>query len=127
MADRLRTRGYAVNCQIGVELHQALCEFRDTVIATEMTNWERRRSLLRDAMVETFVSQRIDDPEDWFRKVPRFQRQATNPAERRRYLERVCDLVARLMDKRPRLEAKAVPFERKRCSGPCVYRKFDSM
>jgi hypothetical protein len=42
--------------------------------------------------------------------VPQFQRQATNPAERTRYLERICDLVARLKDERFRPNANPTPL-----------------
>jgi hypothetical protein len=49
------------------ELHQVLQEFRDTVVAVEMTPWERHRSILRDGMIETFIAQRVADPTDWAR------------------------------------------------------------
>jgi len=65
---------------------EVLRELRDTVIKEEMTAWEPHRSILRDSMIETFVRQRITDPEDWFRKVPQYQRSATNPVEKRLFL-----------------------------------------
>jgi hypothetical protein len=40
-------------------------------------------------------------PEEWFRKVPQYQRSGTNPVEKMRYLEVICDLVAR-RESRPR-------------------------
>jgi len=75
---------------------EALNHFRVHVIATEMTDWEPNRSILRDAMIETFVRQRFADPEMWFEKVPGYLRQGTNPAEKNRYLERICEIVSRL-------------------------------
>jgi very-short-patch-repair endonuclease len=82
------------------ELHQALREFRDTVIAVEMAPWEHHRSILRDSMIETLVAQQVTDSSDWFLKVPQFQRAGTNPIEKTRYLDRICDLVARMSDRR---------------------------
>jgi very-short-patch-repair endonuclease len=78
------------------QLMKALIDFRDTVIRSDMSNWEPQRSILRDGMIETFISQNLTDPDDWFRKVPTFLRQGTNPVEKNKYLERICDLVARL-------------------------------
>ena len=75
---------------------QTLVEFRDTVIRTEMPDWEVQRSILRDAMVETFVSQNVFDPDDWFRKVPTYLRQGTSPIEKNRYLDRICEIVGRI-------------------------------
>jgi very-short-patch-repair endonuclease len=75
---------------------QTLVEFRDTVIRAEMPDWEVQRSILRDAMVETFVSQNVFDPDDWFRKVPTYLRQGTSPIEKNRYLDRICEIVSRI-------------------------------
>jgi len=75
---------------------QALVEFRATVIRTEVQDWEVHRSILRDSMVETFISQNVSDPDDWFRKVPTFLRQGTNPIEKNRYLGRICEIVSRI-------------------------------
>jgi hypothetical protein len=49
-------------------------------------------------MIETFVRQRFTDPDEWFDKVPGYLRQGTNPAEKGRYLDRVCDIVGRLKE-----------------------------
>jgi len=75
---------------------KALEEFRDTVIAKEIPDWERSRSVLRDAMIETVIQQRLIDPEEWFNIIPQFMRMATNPLEKRLYLGRICEIVARL-------------------------------
>jgi very-short-patch-repair endonuclease len=80
------------------ECFEALHRLRDQVIAVEMADWEPHRSLLRDAMIETFVRQRFTDPDEWFDKVPGYLRQGTNPAEKGRYLDRVCEIVSRLND-----------------------------
>jgi len=80
------------------ECIETLRRLRDQVIAVEMVDWEPHRSLLREAMIETFVRQRFTDPGQWFDKVPGYLRQGTNPAEKGRYLYRVCDIVAQLND-----------------------------
>ncbi len=80
------------------ECFEAMRQFRDQVIAVEMVNWEPHRSILRDAMIETFVRQRFVDPDEWFDKVPGYFRQGTNPVEKSRYLDRICDIVGRLKE-----------------------------
>jgi very-short-patch-repair endonuclease len=80
--------------QSETDLVSKLQHFRETVIATELENWDRHRSILRDSMIETIVAQRLTDPADWFLKVPQFQRSGTNPIERQRFLEKICALVA---------------------------------
>jgi very-short-patch-repair endonuclease len=96
-----------------VELHAALRDFRDTVITAEISPWQPHRSILREAMIETFVEQRLDDPGDWHRKVPMYLRQGTNPAERSRFLDRLCDIVGRLEGARGAKHSKPTlpPFE----------------
>lgn len=78
------------------QLHAALREFREAVIAAEMQDWEPQRSILREAMIEAIVAQKLDDPEDWFRKIPPFLRQSTSPIERKIYLDTICEIAARL-------------------------------
>jgi Protein of unknown function (DUF3320) len=77
---------------------QALIEFRESVIRADVPvpDWEAHRSILRDAMIETFVSQHFTDPDEWFTKVPTFLRQGTNPIEKNKYLERICEIVSRI-------------------------------
>jgi very-short-patch-repair endonuclease len=81
------------------ECFEALRQFRDRVVGNEMTDWEPHRSILRDAMIETFVRQMFVEPDDWFDKVPGYLRQGTNPIEKTRYIDRICDIVARLNDR----------------------------
>lgn len=81
-----------------LECTKALRRLRDQVIAVEMADWEPHRSLLREAMIETFVRQRFIDPDQWFDKVPGYLRQGTNPVEKGRYLDQVCDVIERLND-----------------------------
>jgi very-short-patch-repair endonuclease len=78
------------------DISGALREFRDTVIAKEMSGWEPQRSILREGMIETFVTMRLKDPDEWFTRVPQYQRQNTNPLEKRKYLDRICEIVSRL-------------------------------
>jgi hypothetical protein len=44
-------------------------------------------------MIETFVTMRLKDADDWFKRVPQYQRQNTNPIERQRYLDQICEIV----------------------------------
>ena len=78
------------------DVAQELRDFRETVIAREMADWEPERSILREGMIETFVSMRLTDPDAWFNRVPQYQRQNTNPLEKQRYLDRVCEIVSRI-------------------------------
>ena len=80
------------------ECIEALRQFRDQVVGDEMADWEPHRSILRDAMIETFVRQRFVEPDEWFDKVPGYLRQGTNPIEKTRYMDRICDIVAQLND-----------------------------
>ncbi|MGA8495439.1 MAG: AAA domain-containing protein, partial [Xanthobacteraceae bacterium] len=75
------------------DLPQQLREFRETVIAKEMADWEPQRSILREGMIETFTTMRLKDPGDWFKRVPQYQRQNTNPIEKQKYLDRICEIV----------------------------------
>jgi very-short-patch-repair endonuclease len=106
------------------EAQKALFELRETVIRAEMPNWEMHRSILRDAMVETFVSQNIDDPEHWFLKVPMYLRQGTNPIEKNRYIERICDIIARIVvpDRKERRDPPS-PFTLSAVEQPVVPRQ----
>ena len=74
----------------------ALEALRDRVIAPSVENWKPDDSLLRPAMIETFVRQRISDPDDWAKRVPMYLRQGTDPIEKRRFLEQVCAVIDRL-------------------------------
>jgi len=49
-------------------------------------------------MIATFVTQHLNDPDDWFRKVPQFQRSGTNPVEKALFLTRICEIVDRIDD-----------------------------
>jgi hypothetical protein len=75
---------------------QALVEFRENVIRVGSHAWEAHRSILRDAMIETFVSQQFTDPDEWFTKVPTYLRQGTDPAEKNMYIDRICEIVSRI-------------------------------
>ena len=44
---------------------------------------------------ETFVKQRISEPDQWYTHVPQFLRQGTNGAEKKRYLEEICAILER--------------------------------
>jgi very-short-patch-repair endonuclease len=80
------------------ECFEALRQFRDHVVGNKMVDWEPHRSILREAMIETFVRQRFTDPDEWFEKVPGYLRQGTNPVEKGRYLDRICEIVSRLAE-----------------------------
>lgn len=78
------------------EAVSALEVFRDSVIAKEMENWERQRSILRDSMIEALIKQRVSDPREWVIKVPHYQRSGTNQIEKNRYLAKICQIVGRI-------------------------------
>jgi very-short-patch-repair endonuclease len=44
--------------------------FRDEIIRPGVTHWDAHRSILRPAMIETFLRQRLSDPDDWYKLVP---------------------------------------------------------
>ncbi|TGS46253.1 DUF3320 domain-containing protein [Mesorhizobium sp. M8A.F.Ca.ET.181.01.1.1] len=78
------------------QAYQALASFREKIIRPSASNWEPHRSILREAMIETFVHQRITDPDDWFTRVPHYQRSGTDPMEKRLYLDRICSVIDRI-------------------------------
>jgi hypothetical protein len=78
-----------------IDLLRAL---RDDEIATSVPDWEPERSILRDGMIETFVSKRVADPDQWFLHVPQYLRQNTNKIEKDRFLDRICEIVGRIED-----------------------------
>jgi very-short-patch-repair endonuclease len=78
------------------EAAEALRELRSSVIAKETPNWEPERSILRDSMIEAFVNLRLTDPNDWFKRVPQYQRQNTNPLEKHKYIDQICRIVGKI-------------------------------
>lgn len=80
------------------QLRSVLRSFRDTVIAPHAEAWRPERSILRESMIETLVAQRLDDPSDWFTRVPNYLRVGTDANEKRLHLDRICDLVSRLRE-----------------------------
>lgn len=76
-------------------LEEVLQRFRDDVIQIEMPEADPARGLLRDALLREIVRQRLDDPDDFHRKIPLALRERTDSEQVRRFLEDVCDLVAR--------------------------------
>lgn len=60
-----------------------------------MGDWDAQRSILRPAMIETFVQQRISDFEMWYSRIPQYLRSGTNPIEKTRFLEEICEIVDR--------------------------------
>lgn len=78
------------------EAVRALITLRETHIRLQTHNWEAHRSILRDGLIETFVKQRIREPDEWFTKVPQYLRSGTDGSEKRIYLERICEVIGRL-------------------------------
>ena len=81
-----------------------------SVIKPAIENWEAHRSILRDGMIETFVTQHLDEPGDWFNKVPQFQRSGTNPVEKTLFLARICEIVERIDHGAPGSHPRAKPY-----------------
>ena len=78
------------------EAMSALEAFREQVIRPAFPEWDARRSILRPAMIETFVQQRVVDPDEWHRLVPQYLRTGTNAAEKNRFLDEICEIVERV-------------------------------
>jgi aspartate/tyrosine/aromatic aminotransferase len=78
------------------EAVRALIALRETHIRLQAPDWEAHRSILRDGLIETFVKQRITEPEEWFTKVPQYLRSGTDGSEKRIFLERICGIIERL-------------------------------
>lgn len=92
------------------QAYKVLERLRESVIKPAIENWEPHRSILRDGMIETFVTQRLDEPGDWFNKVPQFQRSGTNPLEKTLFLARICEIVERIEDGAPGRHPRAEPY-----------------
>jgi very-short-patch-repair endonuclease len=81
------------------EAARALEAFREQVIRPAMSDWEAHRSILRPAMIETFVQQRVAEPAAWYTHIPHYLRAGTNPAEKSRFLVAICDLIDRIEER----------------------------
>jgi very-short-patch-repair endonuclease len=78
------------------ETKMALEELR-RLIEAEMPDAEPHRGILREAMIEHFIGGRIDDPSKWFARIPTFIRQGCDPAQKNAYLDRICEVVDRMV------------------------------
>lgn len=78
------------------EARQALEEFRRTVIEVEQTGAEPHRCILREAMIETLLATGVTDRDAWFKRVPRYLREGTDPAQSRLYLDPILSILERL-------------------------------
>ncbi len=109
------------------EAGTALEAFREEVIRTSMPDWDAQRSILRPAMIETFVQQQITDPADWYNRIPQYLRTGTNPAEKTRFLEDICEIVERISTaSTPRLgNGTRVGNGHVASSGPVTYKFAD--
>jgi very-short-patch-repair endonuclease len=76
----------------------ALEALREHVLRPAIPDWEAHRSILRPAMIETFIQQRIYDPADWYIRIPQYLRSGTSAAEKNEYLQRICEIVERMAD-----------------------------
>jgi Protein of unknown function (DUF3320) len=47
-------------------------------------------------MIETFVHQRVVDPDEWHSRIPHYLRIGTNAAEKNRFLEEICGIIERI-------------------------------
>ena len=80
------------------EAMSALEAFREQVIRPAFPEWDARRSILRPAMIETFVHQRVVDPDEWHSRIPQYLRIGTNAAEKNRYLDEICEIIERIRE-----------------------------
>ena len=80
------------------EAMSALEAFREQVIRSAFPEWDARRSILRPAMIETFVQQRVVDPDEWHSRIPQYLRIGTNAAEKNRFLDEICEIIERIQE-----------------------------
>ena len=78
------------------EASRMLEAFRETRIRPAVGEWDVERSILRPAMIETFVKNGIGDPDMWYSNVPQYLRTGTNPIEKTRFLDEICEIVGRI-------------------------------
>ena len=78
------------------EASKVLEAFRETRIRPAVGEWDAERSILRPAMIETFVKNGIGDPDLWYSNVPQYLRTGTNPIEKTRFLDEICEIVGRI-------------------------------
>ena len=76
----------------------ALEAFREQVIRPAFPDWDARRSILRPGMIETFVHQRVVDPDEWHSRIPQYLRIGTNGAEKNRFLDEICEIIERIRE-----------------------------
>jgi very-short-patch-repair endonuclease len=84
-----------------VSLAEALIGFRENRIYAEMPEADRARGVLRRQMLREIVRTHLDDPDDFHRKIPQHLRVATEGAQVKRYLDEICDIVARYSPGQP--------------------------
>ena len=80
------------------EAMSALEAFREQIIRPAFPEWDARRSILRPAMIETFVHQRVVDPDEWHSRIPQYLRMGTNAAEKNRFLDEICEIIERIRE-----------------------------
>jgi hypothetical protein len=78
------------------EARKVLEAFRESMIRPAQPDWDAARSILRPGMIETLVEKRIIDPDMWYERIPQYLRAGTNPMEKTRYLEEICEIVDRI-------------------------------
>jgi very-short-patch-repair endonuclease len=77
------------------EARRALVELRE-IIAAEMPDAEPHRCILRDTMIECFLREGlIDDPQQRWFKLPPHLRTGTDPVQKKKYLDQICDVLDR--------------------------------
>lgn len=76
-------------------LVEALIDFRENRILAGMPEADRARGILRRQMLREIVRTHLDDPDDFHRKIPQALRVATEGAQVKRYLDDICEIVAR--------------------------------
>ena len=62
-----------------------------------MPEAEQHRCILRETMIDHLLKLgRIDDPQHGWFKLPEYLRAGTDPVQKRKYLERICDVIDRM-------------------------------
>ena len=75
-----------------VDVKSRLRAFRNSKIIGDFPDLDPERCILRDIMIDKIVQSRLDEPEDFTRKIPLWLRERTDQKQLK-YLEQICSIV----------------------------------
>jgi very-short-patch-repair endonuclease len=74
------------------EVKVRLRAFRDSEIVRDFPRFDAERCILREIMINKIVESRLDEPEDFTRKIPLWLRERTDQKQVK-YLQKICSIV----------------------------------